>query len=974
MITFFLDKDRRVSLIFAVLVLILLTAVTPAYAQTPEGDYGKAERLFRQNNYAAAIESFEEFIIEYPTHTLLVYALYYLGWAYFHQEQYPLAAGAFLKIVEKFPDWEFADEAQYNVANGYLRTERLSEAYTAYLDLLSKYPNSKLVPSALYDMGWLHYKKKEFELAETMLKRLLEKGPEAGLYAEGLYLLATVYADKGKAEEAARTFSLVSKTGKIGLSNLAFFRAGELFFERKEYRQAINFYRMIASKEELLDKTKQRIAALEEKRQAMLAEGGNLSAMVRLLKEENRAKLLYEKIAREPDYATSGWYRTGESYFAQERFYEARIIYEEYLRRFPKGEEKKNAEHAVILTFISQKKLEPIEEKYNSFVEQYSYDSIADDIRFLVGNLYYETGKYAQALEQYKKGLEEYPVGFYTEDTFFQFASTYMALNEYDRTIEKLKEYVEKYSSKGKYFLLSQIQIAYCYLAKGDAQEALFRLQTLEKKYPQSKETDRIFYFMGLCYFDLEKYNQTILELNRLLRGFPKSQFVSDALFYIGNALFNMAEFEEAIESYQQLISRYPDSLLAPQSYLRIGRAYYALENPEKAIQTYQTVVNTYLDTDEAGEAAYQIGWTYMDLKQHAEAIEHLNRAVEEFKNKEVGSRAQLTIADIYIERDEKEAAISAYARLLELDNRDYLESGLEKIGTLYLEENKKEEAVKRYEKMLLEYKDNKELFFRIKVALGEFYSATEEYQKGMDIVEELSSLFGVTETANDPEETNDIEETKDIEEIKDSEDTKEPSPTERFYRLAGRLYLALNKPDRANETYIKAIDLYPRGEFADELYFGLGKSYLATEDWHKAEELFARVIKDYEWSEYNGDAQVGLGFCLIEQRRFDDAISYLKKTVRKFATEETAAEGLYRMGNAYSGKGDRKLAHACYQRVRLLYSVYKEWTARAMLALGEIYEKEGGDEEAGKLYKELITDYPEHDAANEAKRRLGRM
>ena len=66
MITFFLDKDRRVSLIFAVLVLILLTAVTPAYAQTPEGDYGKAERLFRQNNYAAAIESFEEFIIEYP--------------------------------------------------------------------------------------------------------------------------------------------------------------------------------------------------------------------------------------------------------------------------------------------------------------------------------------------------------------------------------------------------------------------------------------------------------------------------------------------------------------------------------------------------------------------------------------------------------------------------------------------------------------------------------------------------------------------------------------------------------------------------------------------------------------------------------------------------------------------------------------------------------------------------------------------
>jgi len=754
----------------------------------------------------------------------------------------------------------------------------------------------------------------------------------------------------------------VAKTGKVGLSNLAFFRAGELFFERKDYRQAINFYRKIASKEELLNKTKQRIAALKEKRQALLAEGGKLSEMVRFLKKENRAKLLYEKIAREPDYATGGWYRTGESYFAQERFYEARIIYEAYLRRFPKGEEKKNAEHAIILTFISQKKIKPVEEKYNSFVEKYSYDSIADDIRFLVGNLCYETGKYVKALEQYEKGLEEYPVGFYVEDTFFQLASTYMALNEYDRTIAKLKEYVQKYSSKGKYFLLSQIQTAYCYLAKGNAREALFRLQTLEKKYPQSKETDRIFYFMGLCYFDLEKYNQTILELNRLLRGFPKSQFAPDALFYIGNARFNMAEFEKAIGSYQQLISRYPDSALAPQGYLRIGRAYYALGKPEKAIQTYQAVLNTYMDTDEAGEAAYQIGWTYMDLKQYAEAIKHLNRAVEEFKNKEVSGRAQLTIADIYIERDEKEAAISAYARLLELDNRDYLEHGLEKIGTLYLEENKKEEAVKRYEKMLLEYKDNKELFFQIKVALGELYLTTEEYQKGMDIVEELFSLSGATEATNDTEAAN------------DTKATEKPLPAERFYRLAGRVYLALDKPDRANEIYIKAIDIYPRGVFADELYFGLGKSYLRMENWYKAEELFARVTKDYEWSEYNGDAQVGLGFCLIEQRKFDEAISHLKKTVRKFATEETAAEALYRLGNAYSGKGNRKLAHACYQRVRLLYSIYKDWTARAMLALGEIYEKEGGNEEAGKLYKELIINYPEHAAANEAKRRLGRM
>jgi len=44
------------------------------------------------------------------------------------------------------------------------------------------------------------------------------------------------------------------------------------------------------------------------------------------------------------------------------------------------------------------------------------------------------------------------------------------------------------------------------------------------------------------------------------------------------------------------------------------------------------------------------------------------------------------------------------------------------------------------------------------------------------------------------------------------------------------------------------------------------------------------------------------------------------------------------------------------------------------MLALGQIYEKQDGKEEAEKLYRELIRSYPENAAANEAKRRLGRM
>lgn len=74
--------------------------------------------------------------------------------------------------------------------------------------------------------------------------------------------------------------------------------------------------------------------------------------------------------------------------------------------------------------------------------------------------------------------------------------------------------------------------------------------------------------------------------------------------------------------------------------------------------------------------------------------------------------------------------------------------------------------------------------------------------------------------------------------------------------------------------------------------------------------------------------------------------------------------------GQTLSRLGDSRAAVLALLRVPVLYSTHRSLAAEALLAAGREAERLGRNEDAGQLYRELITQYPESDLADLARQK----
>jgi outer membrane protein assembly factor BamD len=160
----------------------LLLAVAACSSRGPQLDRLTADQLFERGSNALnarkwteAIESFERFTLQFPTHPRVQEARFRLGEAYFGKKEFISAATEFSRLSSDFPAGPWADDSRFKVCESYARLApkaSLDQQYTraAYdhcVALESYYPNSDLVPRSK-------------EIAATMLNRLAEKEYRAG--------------------------------------------------------------------------------------------------------------------------------------------------------------------------------------------------------------------------------------------------------------------------------------------------------------------------------------------------------------------------------------------------------------------------------------------------------------------------------------------------------------------------------------------------------------------------------------------------------------------------------------------------------------------------------------------------------------------------------------------------------------------------------------------------------------------------
>jgi tetratricopeptide (TPR) repeat protein len=289
---------------------------------------------------------------------------------------------------------------------------------------------------------------------------------------------------------------------------------------------------------------------------------------------------------------------------------------------------------------------------------------------FLLGQVYYEQEKYAEAVRAWEQGL--------------RIDSTQPAA----------------YQSMG---LMS--------LEEGDYETAIAHWRTaleIASDWPGARRA------IGLALMHLQRVDEAVPELQEELKSSPNDP---QTHYLLGQALFQLGRFPEARKSYESAIEFYPGFASAhyglSRTLMRLGERDAAQEAAKKFRE---------LKTDERkakreGEEAYddllaqrgglsmtydRAGVVYLEYGKRQKAIEHLQVAA---KLDPMNAVSRMHLADIYVERGDVEAAIRKYEEVSQAyprDIRPYLS-----IGRLYAQMgrfSKAEENLRRVTRLGPDY------------------------------------------------------------------------------------------------------------------------------------------------------------------------------------------------------------------------------------------------------------------------------
>lgn len=165
---------------------------------------------------------------------------------------------------------------------------------------------------------------------------------------------------------------------------------------------------------------------------------------------------------------------------------------------------------------------------------------------------------------------------------------------------------------------------------KGDFRAALAEFQDLVRERP---EVAGAWYYIGLCEFNLKRYNKVELPLSRAVDLLevqnPQSPDIAGAFYTIGLSHYLLAEYDKALDPLKRYIDLNSKAKreVDPSARTALGRAYYYLERFDEALPLLAANKNE--NAKDTGMNAYLMGVMYFKKEDDDRAIPAFREALK---------------------------------------------------------------------------------------------------------------------------------------------------------------------------------------------------------------------------------------------------------------------------------------------------------------------------------------------------------
>lgn len=692
-------------------------------------DYWTAEVHFRGNNFSKAREYYKKVTDNFPNSSYAPASLYSLGWCLFQEQYYSQALEYFRQVEENFPKESYGQDAGFKIieclynlkdyaalkekARKYIKAYSKDPVKSAYLyfylaeadyylnnfsEAINEYGrceamsgDEKLKALAGLGQAWSYFKAKQNKEAEAAFAKIkfenLEKANQGALLLGRAGLLAEnkSYAQaKNIYQQAALTADdpAVIIQGYLGQADACYNLA--------DYKEAIKIYREAESKlsaalpQETRDKLYYGLAW------AYLKEGEFKNAI-----EE------FRKVAKQSEdktFKVSALCQIGDAYQDSGDFNHALEVYDNILKNYPDSFYSDYVQYQAGLTMLKLSNYDGAIMAFKALKTNFSQSKLQDDATYALGLAYFQREDYNASREVFEKLLEEYKDSGLRPQAMYLLGTSFFNLKKYDQAIAVFKDVLRNYAHDAELAQKAEYEIADCFYQMGNEKEAMARFKALRAKYPDSKLSPEVIWWLGEYYYRHNSLDLSRRYFSSLIQDYSKSSLVADAYYALGISFAQENKYGEAVDNFKKAVQSGRSDLSATAT-VAMADVYLKQDKLDQALGSYREVLADY---PHLSNLIYpKMGEVYFKLRDYDQALSCLEKSLESVPVRQMSS-IQFRIAEIHQARGNADEAIDAYLKVPYLygQDSDLSLKALLRVAAIYEDKENFKEAMNIYKKI----------------------------------------------------------------------------------------------------------------------------------------------------------------------------------------------------------------------------------------------------------------------------------
>lgn len=718
---------------------------------------------------------------------------------------------------------------------------------------------------------------------------------------------------------------LRSSTGAQGIDNYASLlgltlELADSLIEAKKPAEALELLQTALWRDQIIERQRRRIAELERLYNQASAVAGNASGADSVF-GANRdalssrlqdARAALKSVEDNATFDLPRLLREGQCYLELDQPWEATVVYNEILARFPTSPDRAYALRGLIFARQAANRLADAQALSQRFLDEFATSPLAPEIAAIGGQISAQLQDDTKALDFFGSAMKK-SEGPMLERVIFQLGSARFALRDWAGAREMFDRYV--------------------------------------KDYPAGGWVDNAGYRSAISWFldtnDGDRYAKTEKAIGAFVAKNPSSAYLSDAFYRLAVCQFAFQEYAKAITACDEWEKRFPaDSLLSEVLSLKgdIQKTLAANATDPKTIQeNNHAAIETYLRAASAATSDEVLGYTLAEAGKLIEAEKDWTRLSALFSSQIERQPDNKLVMGWYYWVAKAKAKAGRPG-----DAWDFL---AESVGRQLA--NPDNEDVEKILGLMAQIR------------------ARERPAPGAPAIDPLNQLRERLHPADDAPplvsarlryyQSRVLSLTRkqaEAEKILLALGRETPAEGLSAALLAGAGEALYKNGDTAQSAvfFNALLERFPLSDYRDYAYVGLGNLALDRNEPEPALAFYNDAIKKAGAVHAQREATVG-------QARSQLALGQLDKAAKLFELIASAKEwrgeatalSLYHLGEIAVKQGDLPKGIAFFQRVFVSQVRYPEWVAKSYLASAKAFEDLGKKPEAVATYREML-------------------